>query len=273
MGPWPFVPERPPLRALSAPYVAEMAFTHKVYEMKLEEITLIVPTKNEEKNIGKFLYSLPPNVWLTVVDASDDLTVARILKLRPERTTIIREPCNVSMARQWGAERAHTRWLLFSDADVVFPRGYFERLSALVEDDVIYGPKLSNDQFKHYYRCFAYGQAFFHRLRIPSASGSNLLIRRTAWAHVGGFDTRLPCNEDSEIVWRIRKAGFCVTFDRELVVYATDHRRLYRGIWRKTAHSLFCCAVLRFNLLPRRWRGYDFGYWSVPQPEEHKASH
>lgn len=241
--------------------------------MKLEEITLIVPTKNEEKNIGRFLSSLPPKLWLTVVDASDDHTVARILKLRPERTTIIHEPCNVSMARQWGAERAHTRWLLFSDADVVFPQGYFERLSALAEDDVIYGRKLSTDQFKHYYLCFAYGQAFFHRLRIPSASGSNLLIRRTAWARVGGFDTRLPCNEDSEIVWRIRKAGFRVAFDRKLVVYATDHRRLYRGIWRKTAHSLFCCALLRFNLLPSRWRGYDFGYWSVPRPEEHKASH
>ena len=53
-----------------------MAFTHKVYEMKLEEITLIVPTKNEEKNIGKFLSSLPPHLRLTVVDASDDRTVA-----------------------------------------------------------------------------------------------------------------------------------------------------------------------------------------------------
>ena len=249
-----------------------MAFTHKVYEMKLEEITLIVPTKNEERNIGKFLSSLPPNLWLTVVDASDDQTAARIRKLRPARTTIIHEPCNVSTARQWGAEQAHTRWLLFSDADVVFPQSYFERLSALTEDDVIYGPKLSTDQFKRYYLYFAYGQAFFHRLRIPSASGSNLLIRRTAWAHVGGFDTRLQCNEDSEIVWRVRKAGFRVAFDRKLVVYATDHRRLYRGIWRKTAHSLFCCALLRFNLLPSRWRGYDFGYWSMRQPEE-KASH
>ena len=39
-----------------------MAFTHKVYEMKLDEITLIVPTKNEERNIGKFLSSLPPEL-------------------------------------------------------------------------------------------------------------------------------------------------------------------------------------------------------------------
>jgi glycosyltransferase involved in cell wall biosynthesis len=139
-----------PLRALRAPNLFEW-LSHKVYEMKLEEIALIVPTKNEERNIGKFLSSLPPNLWLTVVDASDDQTAARIRKLRPARTNILHEPCNVSTARQWGAEQAHTRWLLFSDADVVFPQSYFERLSALAEGDVIFGPNLPTDQFKCYY--------------------------------------------------------------------------------------------------------------------------
>ena len=194
-----------------------------------------------------------------------------IRRLRPVAPTTLHNPANFAPPRQWGANKPPPRCQLFPNPKVVFRRGNFNSLRPLPGDDVITGPNLPPNQLRRNSLNFPSGRAFFHRLAIPSASGSNLLIRRTAWAHVGGFDTRLQCDEDSEIVWRIRKAGFRVAFDRELVVYATDHRRLYRGIWRKSAHSLFCCALLRFNLLPSRWRGYDFGYWSVRQSEE-KAS-
>ena len=72
-----FVPATATATSAKSAVLGGMGFTHKVYEMKLEEITLIVPTKNEERNIGKFLSSLPPKLWLTVVDASEDETAAR----------------------------------------------------------------------------------------------------------------------------------------------------------------------------------------------------
>ncbi|MGH8581125.1 MAG: glycosyltransferase, partial [Gammaproteobacteria bacterium] len=39
--------------------------------MNLSELTVIVPTRNEEKNIPRFLASVPEAVELIVVDASD----------------------------------------------------------------------------------------------------------------------------------------------------------------------------------------------------------
>ncbi len=86
----------------------------------LEEITIVLPTRNEAVNIPDFLGSLPPAVPLVVVDASDDETPKLIQSLRPHNTTLIYHPGNVTVARQLGAEAATTNWLLFTDADVAF---------------------------------------------------------------------------------------------------------------------------------------------------------
>jgi glycosyltransferase involved in cell wall biosynthesis len=229
--------------------------------MLLADITLILPTRDEARNIAGFLASVPADLHLIVVDASRDETPDVIERARPERTLVLREPGSVTEARQRGADLARTPWLLFSDADVVFAPGYFERLTAVDGCSACYGPKLSEDHFRGYYRGIALGQALCHACGIPAASGSNLLMRREALASVGGFDLRLTCNEDSEVVWRLRRAGHTVAFRSDLVVYARDHRRVEAGRMRKTLHSWARCALLYTHLMPRRYRSADWGYW------------
>ncbi|MGQ9816125.1 MAG: glycosyltransferase [Candidatus Roseilinea sp.] len=230
--------------------------------MDIRQITVILPTRNEARNIPLFLASLPDAIQLIVVDSSDDETPRLVRNLRSANTTIVERDCNVSQARQAGADLARTPWLLFTDADVSFAPDYFDRLSSIARCDVLYGPKLSLDQFGNYYRWFARAQGLCHRLGLPAATGSNLIIRRLALKAVGGFDPQLSCNEDSEVVWRIHRYGYKTHFDPHLIVYERDHRRLQRGALAKTAHSSMRCALLYFNLLPSRWRGRDWGYWA-----------
>lgn len=229
--------------------------------MQLSDITLVLPTRDEAHNIGAFLATVPPEIQLIAVDASRDQTPELIEALRPRNTLVLREPGTVTEARQRGAELAKTSWLLFSDADIVFSPDYFDRLTRLEGHVVYYGPKLSRDRFQHYYRGFAGGQALSHAFGIPAASGSNLLIPRCALTATGGFDRRLNCNEDSELVWRVKRAGFRVRFLPDLIVFATDHRRIAGGRTRKTLHSILRCALLYTNLMPRKYRSYDWGYW------------
>ncbi|BCX05382.1 MAG: hypothetical protein KatS3mg053_3320 [Candidatus Roseilinea sp.] len=238
--------------------------------MQVEDLTIILPTRNERYNIRAFLASLPDEAQLIVVDASDDETPQLVHDIRPRRTTIIQQPCNVVAARQIGAEAANTTWLLFTDADVIFSLTYFGDLARLDASDphlgAIYGAKKACDRFIPYHRWFTRAQGFFAALGIPAATGSNLLINRAAFCDVGGFDLRLTCNEDSEIVWRIKRRGYRTMFAPGLVVYARDHRRLERGVMRKVVHSSLRCFLLYFNLLPSRWRGRDWGYWSDAPP-------
>jgi len=230
--------------------------------MQLSEVTVIVPTRNESRNIGPFLGALPPIMKLIVVDASDDDTPDQVIALRPRNTVLIRDRSNVTHARPIGADAATTPWLVFTDADVKFSLSYFARLFNYDRLDAVYGPKLSIDDYHHYYQWLARGQHLSDRLGMPAASGSNLAISRRAFEAVGGFDLRLTVNEDSEIAWRIKRHGFRILYAPDLVVYARDHRRLKRGTLSKTLHSIVRCTLLYFNLMPDRWRSRDWGYWA-----------
>lgn len=229
--------------------------------MRLTDLTLVLPTRDEARNIGAFLDSIPPDIALIVVDASRDGTPDLIEQHRPRNTLVLREPGTVTEARQRGAELAKTDWLLFTDADVVFTPDYFERLVQLSGAAIYYGPKLSRDRFRRYYAGIARAQAFSQVCGIPAATGSNLVVSRGALMAVGGFDVRLRCNEDSEVVWRLARAGYRVCFCQNLPVYAIDHRRLERGRIGKTFHSFVRCALLYSNLMPPKYRSYDWGYW------------
>jgi len=236
--------------------------------LRLDELTVIVPTKNERDNVGPFVEALPPGVSLIVVDASNDDTVERLLALRPERTQVIHCRGNIPTARQLGAETATTPWLLFTDVDVSFDSGYFAALEDVVVEGRlggIAGAKGSRDRYRGYFACFVLGQRLLARLGIAAATGSNMLVRRDALAACGGFDTDLSVNEDTELMWRVQRAGWLVRFESRLTVLERDHRRLERGVTRKVVHTIVRCALLHLGLLPRRWRLADWGYWD-PKP-------
>jgi glycosyltransferase involved in cell wall biosynthesis len=91
---------------------------------RLDEVTVIVPTRNERANLPAFLASLPDEVELVVVDASADGTEQLVWSLRPSRTRVLRSPAGIPAARQLGAAVARGRWLLFTDADVRFEPGF-----------------------------------------------------------------------------------------------------------------------------------------------------
>lgn len=240
-------------------------------------ISVIVPTKNERQNLPRLLATLPPDVELIVCDASDDGTPELALALRPERTCVIQAPGTIAEARQQGAQASTGEILVFSDADVAFSPDYFERLTHLfgrantagqAVTDGVCGPKLSQGAHAGYYRLVAGAQrATFGLLKVAGASGSNMAITRAAFDHLGGFRLALRCNEDTELFLRAGRRGLRVTYDDDLVVWATDHRRLQRGVARKSVHSL-ARNVLLYLLCTRprlpRLLVHDWGYWGRP---------
>lgn len=230
--------------------------------MDAADVTIVVPTKNEADNILPFLASIPATAPLIVVDASDDATPRLIAENRCDKTQIVRSRAHIAQARNEGARLATTPWLLFTDADVSFAPDYFARLHHYRDHAAVYGPKLAQAEYAAYYRWFSRGQALLAALGIPAASGSNLLVRRGVFLAVGGFDVTLRCNEDSELGWRLARRKVPVTFAPDLVVFERDHRRLRRGVVRKTLHSLTRCSLLYTGLLPERLRRGDWGYWA-----------
>ncbi len=232
--------------------------------MDLKQITVIVPVKNEEKNIIAFLKSLPPFIRLIVVDSGSDRTRSLIRLTRPYNTEIIVKDCSIPVARQTGAEAAAGRWLLFTDADIRFDDDYFDNLSRWLPDSrcgAVMGAKLSMGKYRRYYRCYSLAMGLGALFRIPLGSGSNMLIRKQALIDAGGFDPRLTVNEDTYIFWQIQKAGWKVRYNGRLKVYETDHRRLDKGMVRKYTHSVSRIFRLYSGMGKERVFKSDDGYW------------
>lgn len=232
--------------------------------MNLDDITIIVPTKNEATNIERFLASVPPAISMVVIDSSDDATPQIIERFRPE-TRVVRARANIPVARQLGAEMVRTEWLLCTDADVMFAPDYFEHLArfqARPEDGGIVGTKGSVDGFDTYHRWFRRGQRLLGTIGIPAATGSNMLVRTDSLHAVGGFDLSLSVNEDTELMFRVKRSGYAVRFDPDLAVLSFDHRRLEKGLARKVVHGAVRNTALYLGLFDRRVRAGDWGYWS-----------
>jgi GT2 family glycosyltransferase len=231
--------------------------------MKREELTLIVPTKNEALNIRRFMASVPESVATIIVDASTDGTDDVIENMNRKKVRIIKDEGNIAGARQLAAEAAATEWLIFSDADVIFAEDYFEVLRRIHPGPCVAGlagAKLSRRRYRLYYRFFSQWLRFCCAVGVPAASGSNMLVRRSALMAVGGFDRRLTCNEDTDLFWRLHRSGYPVMYEHRLKVFEFDHRRLDRGLGRKTLHSLLRCALLVCGCRSVL-RGSDWGYW------------
>lgn len=228
-------------------------------------ISVIVPTKNERQNLPRLLATIPPEVELLVCDDSDDGTPDLARELRPANTRVLAVQGSIAAARQAGAEASTGDLLVFTDADVELGDDYVERLRALGGWDAVCGPKLSRDAYARYYRLVAgVQQLTFRTLGIAGASGSNMALTRDAFFEIGGFRPDLRCNEDTELFLRAHRLGLRTRYDEGLVAWATDHRRLRRGLVRKSGHSLvrnvLLYAVCRRATLPPLLED-DWAYW------------
>jgi glycosyltransferase involved in cell wall biosynthesis len=232
-------------------------------------ISVVVPTRNEAAHVASFLEGIPPQVELVVADAGDDGTDALFQKLRPARTTVVRSHGGIPTARNIGARAAHGQWLVFTDADIRFEAGYFDRLAQGVAGHAFYGPKHTTTSYARYSRAFSAAQRALHAAGIPAASGSNMGVRREVFEEVGGFREDLRVNEDTELMMRVKRRGFRVDWRGDLGVSSIDDRRLDDGLLFKSAHSLSRGLLLwlSFRLpVPQRWLQHDWGYWRPRRP-------
>ena len=233
--------------------------------MRLDQLTVAVPTKNEAANIAGFLASLAEGVSLIVVDASTDDTRDRIAAARTERTQVIYDTGTIPAARQIALDACTTEWILFTDADMAFGEGYWaewERLVLSPAVGAVQGAKLSaDDDFRTYYRLFSFGIRAASWLTIPAGSGSNMLFRARALREAGGFDLALTANEDIFALWTVRKAGWRVPYAGGLKVYERDHRRLIQGRAKKTLHSWARSVMLFTGIGAESVRTSSWGYW------------
>lgn len=172
------------------------------------------------------------------------------LGLRSERVRVIpvageRSP---SHARNIGAEHAGRDWILFLDADCHAASDLLERYFArpiapsvgALAGEVAPAPGAGSLAERYgAARSFLGQGAHLAHPFLPRAVAANLLVRREAFAAVGGFYEGVRAAEDTDFSWRLQRAGWELAARPEA---RAEHR------YRTTLEGL-----------RRQWRGYAAG--------------
>jgi colanic acid/amylovoran biosynthesis glycosyltransferase len=144
-------------------------------------------------------------------------------------------------ARNAGAERASCAWLLFLDSDCrpqpeVLDLYFAAEIPAdwgavagdvmpAEEDSLLGGWAASRNILR---------QGGFERMARPAAVTANLLVRRDAWASVGGFLEGIRSGGDVDFCWRLQDVGWSLGY-RPSASVRHDHRGTLRGLARQMA--------------------------------------
>lgn len=200
---------------------------------------MVIPAVNESLVIGDCLRSLSTQDYagryeIIVVDnnsTDDTAAIARSLGAR-----VVHEPrAGVCFARQRGTEEAAGEFVVSTDADTTFDRGWLSRidarLSARPQSVAVAGPCrfVAGPWWGGVYSRLLFGLVHGIYLltgRVTYVSATNIAFRRSAW---GGYDTRLTQGGDELDLLRSLRARGKVTFDLGNATY-TSARRLRRGL-------------------------------------------
>lgn len=214
-------------------------------------ISIIVPTLNEEKNISDFFRSLDWQSWrrfeVIIVDGgSKDLTVKKARKYGAK--VIVQPKCAEFLSRNIGAKKAKGDILLFTCADVIFPRNLLKivhdkfteetKLIALSGPGVpIDAPAIGRVEYE-LYNIFRYLLTKLPcKLKRFSTSTNFLVVRKNNFIKTCGFHPN-DVNADGIMGKRLTEIGE-INFSLDTYVHISARRMKNMGFIEFNKHYLY----------------------------------
>lgn len=183
------------------------------------KVSVIIPTKNEEKTIGRCLTSLKAQIYknleIIVVDnASEDKTV-KIAKKYTQK--VFQKGLERSTQRNFGAKKATGDILFFVDADMEVTRNVLAQAVKLFKKDkklkatIIPEASCGENYWAHVRAlerdCYL-GEPTIEAARI---------FEKKAFLKAGGFDKNLIAAEDWDLNERVKKLGKIGRTDAKII--------------------------------------------------------
>ncbi|MEQ8842890.1 MAG: mycofactocin biosynthesis glycosyltransferase MftF [Acidimicrobiales bacterium] len=241
-------------------------------------VTVVVPAKDDADHLAHLLPSIGQPT-LVVDDASDRPSeiesVGRVHGARVVRREVNGGP---GAARMTGLGAVDTELVVFVDADVVLPDGWWPALAAHFDDPAVVavaprvrsapGPSL-RERYEEIHSPLDLGAEPANvapRRRVAYVPTAVLAVRASAVDRVGGFDPALRVGEDVDLVWRLAAEAGTVRYAPEVVAHHRP-RASWLGLLRQR-HAYGGSAVdlsARHGRLvaPARCSRWSMTAWSV----------
>lgn len=223
------------------------------------DISVIIPTLNEEKYLPRCLKSLArqsnrDHVEIVVVDGGSSDRTVQIAEEYAEKVLV--EPgLPVGAARNLGARKAAEKILAFIDADTVACNEWLEVIDRSFESDSeavgVTGPTLPYEGTHldrlAYQVATGWAQRLSLKLGRPHVAGFNCAYQRDAFWNAGGFDENRVLSEDVMLSMRMRHQGR-ILFNPEMIAYTSLRRiKKYGYPYLTTYYAINAAMMLLFD--------------------------
>jgi glycosyltransferase involved in cell wall biosynthesis len=230
-----------------------------------DELSIVIPCKNEGKNIKMTLDCLNyqnniDGVKVIVSDISDDkVTKEQLISRNGDRfELIITQGGLPSVARNNGARLVTTPYILFLDADIfildniLLSKG-INHIKENYLDLLTVRFKTTTREYDSVYDMFYYFQRFTKHIS-PFCLGGFMMISTIKFNEIGGFDETAKVAEDYLLTRHINSSDFGII---NRIVYTTPRRFKNKGMFYMT--KLFISSFLNRN--NKEYFKQDKGYW------------
>jgi len=187
------------------------------------KISVVLTTKNEEKNIGELLESLSnqeePYEVLVVDSDSTDKTQEIIMKYSKinKNIKLLIHPGTRAKSMNYGIQKATGDAVAFIGGDDVADKNWIKEIrNGLKKGDIIVGELLptKEEKIKHIENV-----KLFHKGVNVSYPGTNTTYKKEILDKIGGFDPWFSSAEDLEINLRAIDAGYKIIEHKNAKVY------------------------------------------------------
>lgn len=228
-------------------------------------ITIIIPTKNEEENIGNLLSDLQSQQTEEIekIIVSDNSSSDSTRKIASTFSKA-RIPVELidggipSVARNRGAEISSTDFIVFIDADVrIHDRNLIQDCLESIGDHHLLtckirckGDKIADEAYKMNNRLMKLSKYY-----SPFCPGIFMFWNRKTFEELGKFDEEIHFSEDYQLSRKVKGSKFKILRNK---VY-TDPRRFHITGYKKLMKMMILSFIHRDHV--EKVKG-DKGYWN-----------
>lgn len=194
----------------------------------LENLTVIIPFRNEQKGLKKLLENIQnqdllPAKFIFINDHSEDISVEVIEQFKHLPLEIIHlsaAETGKKAALKKAIQQIKTAYILTIDGDVCLPENYFRNLSTLTLKDIHLLPvKFEGNEFMHffhldYYYLFALSNGFHFSKKVIASSGANLLVKTVLYQNYlssAEYQEHISSGDDYFLIHYLQKEKIEIT--------------------------------------------------------------
>jgi rSAM/selenodomain-associated transferase 2 len=215
--------------------------------MPTKEISIIIPTLNEEKSINQCLETVVniPGIEVIVSDGgSTDRTVEIAGQHRDVK--VVHSHTGRGIQMNSGAACARGEILLFLHADCILPRENVLKIRQIIDSGIFVGGafkiRLLSDKFP--YRLIEMGINFRSKIFKLPYGDQGLFVKRAVFEELDGF-REMPICEDLDFICRLKKCGRIAILNEKIFTSVRTWKN--HGILRTSLRNQLLLASYMFR--------------------------